>query len=120
MDIIEALARRTALITAYRNFIKGAQVSRLSEKLQRAGSAAIRQSAKIEARADAIIALEAEIEEQTEQSFGPHEAILGEAQRGLDDLKRQLGQMSNDPLGSSTDSPQAIPGAAVSGKMMWP
>ena len=73
-------------------------MSRLSEKLARAGGVAKRLSDTIEARADALIARETELERRTEAVFSPHESILQEAESGLDAVERDLALMSNDPL----------------------
>ena len=77
------------------------KMDRLSEKLKAAGAVVGRQTAKIEARADALIAREAEIEARTDKAFSPHEAVLDDAGRGLDDLERKLALLSNDPLDGS-------------------
>ncbi len=81
------------------------KMDRLSEKLKAAGAVVGRQTAKIEARADALIAREAEIEARTDKAFSPHEAVLDDAGRGLDDLERKLALLSNDPLDGSGSSP---------------
>jgi hypothetical protein len=101
MDELEAaIRRRTAYITAYRFMLQNQRMnmSRLSEKLAKAGGAAKRLSDTIEARADALIARETELERRTEAVFSPHETILSEAESGLDAVERQLALMSNDPL----------------------
>jgi hypothetical protein len=85
--------------------------TRLTEKLQRAAGVVGRQSAKIEARADALIAREEDIERRTDASFSPHEAILDAAESGLDGLDAKLKLMSNDPLASSGGSPAVEQGA---------
>lgn len=99
-------------------------MSRLSEKLAAAAAVAPRQAAKIEARADRIIASEPALEAQTDDAFGPHEALLAEAQKGVDDLKHKLAGFSNgDPLDHSAAllgaveealSPTQQPGSAAS------
>jgi hypothetical protein len=73
------------------------EMSRLTKKLAAAAAVAPRQAAKIEARADSLIAAEAGLEHMTEQAFGPHEALLAEAQRGVEDLQHALATMSNTP-----------------------
>lgn len=84
---------------------RGWLMSRLTEKLAAAAAVAPRQASKIEARADRIIAMEPELEQMTEDSFGPHEALLDEAQKGVQDLKHALATMSNTPpLPASGDS----------------
>jgi hypothetical protein len=85
-------------------------MGRLTDKLALAAAVAPRQAAKIEARADKIIAAEPEIEKLTDDSFLPHEALLDEAQKSLNDLKHELATMSNNPPlspsdGSSKDTP---------------
>jgi hypothetical protein len=72
-------------------------MSRLSEKLALAAAVAPRQAAKIEARADKLIASERGIETQTDEAFAPHEALLAEAESSLADLKHELATMSNLP-----------------------
>jgi hypothetical protein len=80
-------------------------MSRLTEKLAAAASVVPRQHAKIEARADAIIAREAEIEHQTDAAFLPHELLLDEAENGLAALAHDLATTSNSPpLSGSTGS----------------
>lgn len=110
MDAISReIDRWTAHVVAHRFTLENerkAKMGRLDEKLKRAGEVVSRQSAKIEARADALIAREAEIEALTEQSFVPHETVLSEAEKGLDGLARRLTLLSNDPLLASTGSPE--------------
>jgi hypothetical protein len=89
-------------------------MSRLSEKLALAAAVAPRQAAKIEARADKLIASEAGMEALTDESFAPHEALLAEAESSLADLKHELATMSNMPpletsKNSSVDSPPEPP-----------
>ena len=106
-DITRALAERTDSLTIERLLRKkGLTVSRLSEKLKLAAAVAPRQAVKIEARADAIIAREAHLQKKTDDVFSPHEAILTEAESGLDTLDASLRLMSNggDPLPDSGSS----------------
>jgi hypothetical protein len=84
-------------------------MSRLADKLAQAGGVVGRQTAKIEARADALIAREAAIEKRTDQLFSPHEAIMDSAETGLNDVEKKLALMSNSPLPASTASPQGLP-----------
>lgn len=83
-------------------------MDRLAEKLARAGGVVARQTAKIEARADSLIAREEAIEARTEEVFNPHESILASAEKGLDGLEDKLRLLSNAPLpvsgGSSDDN----------------
>jgi hypothetical protein len=101
-----ALRRHLAEIIACRFELENERMrmSRLSEKLERARGVVGRQTAKIEARADAILAQEPLLEKQTDDAFAGHEAMLSEAQKGLDALKRELALVSNDPLESSGES----------------
>jgi len=92
-------------------------VSRLSEKLAQAAAIAPKQAKKIEDRADAIIAREADIEKRTEEAFTPHEAMLDEAEKGLTDLASQLATMSNNPPLSPSDEPVKPCLRCVSGSM---
>lgn len=80
--------------------------SRLAEKLKLAGGVVARQHKKIEDRADAIIAREADIERKTDQAFSPHESMLDAAEKGLDALEHQLAGLSNDPLQASQNGLQ--------------
>jgi hypothetical protein len=100
------LQRRTAHIVAYRFTLENERmpVSRLSEKLKQASGVVGRQTARIEAKADAIIAREPELEKQTDSAFALHDALLNDAARGLDALERELATVSNNPLGSSGGS----------------
>jgi len=83
-------------------------MSRLTEKLKAAAEVAPRQAAKIEARADRIIAAEPGIEAQADQLFGPHEAILSEAETGMQELSKTLAKVTNGgPLELSSASPPA-------------
>lgn len=84
-------------------------MGRLSDKLKQAGGVVIRQTAKIEARADAILERETSIEAMTDQAFSPHEAILSEAEKGLQDVESALRLLGNGgpPLEPSSASPAA-------------
>lgn len=109
MDIVQALSDRTDSLTIQRLLVKkGITVDRLAEKLKLAAGVAPRQAAKIEARADAIIAREPALEKKTDATFAPHEAILTSAESGLDALDASLRLMTNggDPLPVSGSSSQ--------------
>lgn len=82
-------------------------MDRLTEKLTQAGGVVARVTAAIEAKADAVIAREAVLNQKTTAAFAPHITMLDEAQAGLDALERQLALVSNDPLPSSGGSPVA-------------
>lgn len=100
-DVIRTL---TAHIIAYRFRLENerlARMSRLRDKLELASGVVARVSAKIEAKADEVIAREAVIDGRTEEAFAPHYAHLDDAMAGLDELERELGQMTNDPLKGS-------------------
>ena len=105
-DFETELERLTNRVIAFRIYRKNLPMSRLTDKLAAAAGGAKRQTDKIEARADSIIAREAVIERKTDQAFAPHEGILSEAERGLDEVERALGQMSNGPLPASGGSPE--------------
>lgn len=92
-------------------FERKRDMSRLTDKLKQAASVAPRQAALIEARADAIIAREPALQRLTDEVFTPHEALLNEATRGLDELDASLRQMSNSPLPASGSSPPPLPQA---------
>ena len=104
MDITAAIAGLTERTVRYRLARRMGEldVNRLEEKLKLAGGVAARQSAKIEARADALIAREPLIEAKTDEAFSPHETILNGQETALDTLEHMLAAVSNDPLGSSS------------------
>lgn len=97
-----------ALRVVYGLIKRGTDMDRLSEKLAKAAGVVERQTQKIEARADALIAREGDIEKRTDAAFVPHETILGSAEQGLDALEARLRLLSNAPLESSGDS-QEVP-----------
>ena len=115
-DLRLAIEHETCRVIAIRFNLENerrSNMSRLSEKLAAAAAVAPRQAAKIEARADTIIAREQDIERQTEQSFLPHELLLDEAENGLSALEKELRLMSNNPpLEHSTPLPAAT-GAVI-------
>ena len=73
-------------------------MSRLTEKLQSASSIVQRVSAKIEARADALIEREKDIERKIHDAFSPHEALMDNHHKDLDDVENALRQFSNEPI----------------------
>lgn len=111
MNVDEEISRLSdgiaALRVVYGLINRGIDMDRLSEKLAKAAGVAKRQTDKIEARADALIAREADIEKRTDQAFSPHEGILSDAEKGLDAVEAQLRLMSNAPLESSGESQEA-------------
>jgi predicted transcriptional regulator len=89
------------------------EMSALSEKLAAAGKIVGRQTQNIIARADALIAREADIENKTNQAFQPHESMMDDAMKGLDDLERQLATLTNGGAPLDASSPGSTPGTAV-------
>jgi hypothetical protein len=71
-------------------------MSRLADKLARAAGAAKRATEKIEARADAVIAKEGDLDRKADAAFAPHEAVLTDAEKGLDEVSRALSLLSNE------------------------
>jgi hypothetical protein len=113
----------TFSVQSYREYLELERrlgMGRLSEKMAAAAAVAPRQAAKIEARADRIIAAEPEIERMTEESFSAHEAILAEAERGLGDVLHALaGSTNGAPLELSSASPES-PGGRPSQQLGSP
>ena len=93
--------------------IEGDEMSKLSDLVAQAAEVAPRQSAKIEARARAIIEGEPALVTLQDESFGLHEAILAEAESTMHDLKHSLATLTNnppsDPLGDSSGKPKEEP-----------
>lgn len=105
--ISSELRDRVRVYRVVDRMMKERELSRLTEKLALAAAVAPKHAARIEARADKIIAVDPEMGRLTDEAFQPHEALLDEAQKGLDDLKHQLATMSNmPPLSVSDDSPK--------------
>src|SRR6185312_9896816 len=99
-DLTISLRRITAHVIAYRFQLESErhdQMNRMLEKLTMASEVAPRQAAKIEARADKIIARESKIEHATDLAFTPHEMLLDQAEAGLDAVEHALATMSNNP-----------------------
>lgn len=80
-------------------------MDRLSEKLSRAAGVVGRVTAKLEERADLVIAREDEIDKRGERLFSAKHAVLDSADAGLDTIESKLALLSNDPLESSGSSP---------------
>ena len=109
-DITQAIVGLTQRITAYRAFCqteRKLKMSRLTDKLQQAGGVVDRVSQAIEADADAVIALEAEVHAKRKEAFSGHFANLQDAKQGLEDLKRKLELLGNAPVDASKVSPIA-------------
>ena len=115
-DLTIALEQATCRIIAHRFTLENERhrnMSRLKDKLAAAAAVAPRQAAKIEARADAIIASESELETMTDDAFAPHEALLDEARKGVQDLKHELATMSNSPPLEPSGGSPATAGATT-------
>jgi len=100
------LQSRPEIIRARADYLKNLRLiddmERLFEKLSLAAAIAPRQATKIEARADRLIAREADIERMTDEGFSPHEIVLDQAEAALDALPRALATLTNsDPLARS-------------------
>lgn len=93
--------------------------SRLAEKLKQAGGVVKRLHGIIEGRADAIIEREAHVEEMIAKAFIPHEDMLNDTERGLEQLEKELATLSNDPLqnGEQADLAQDRQGRAIINKL---
>ena len=80
-------------------------MDRLSEKLNRAAGVVGRVTAKLEERADLVIAREDAIDKRGERLFNAKHVVLDSADAGLDAIESKLALLSNDPLESSGSSP---------------
>lgn len=81
-------------------------MDRLTEKLNRAAGVVGRVTAKLEERADFVIAREEAINGRTERIFSAKNLVLDDAEKGLDGIEAKLALVSNDPLASSGSSPE--------------
>ncbi len=70
-------------------------IDRLKEKLAKAAGVGGRVAAKIESKADALIAREGELSTKSDRAFAGHEAIVDSANVVLDDIEASLNQLSN-------------------------
>ena len=70
-------------------------IDRLKEKLAKAAGVGGRVAAKIEAKADALIAREGQLDTKADQAFAGHEAIADAANSQLDEVEAALNQLSN-------------------------
>ena len=81
-------------------------MSRFGDKMKLAAGAVKRVTDKAEARADAIIAKEESLVKRVDEVFTPHELIMGDTSRGLDEVEKELAVLSNgapsDPLPESS------------------
>jgi len=76
---------------------------RLTDKLDHVDAVFKRIHAKVEARADALIAREGGLMDKIEKAFAPREAMLDQRAADLDKLEASLTQMANDPLPGSNN-----------------
>lgn len=110
-----AIRGLTARVIAYRMHLENERMtmeSRIREKLKLASGVVARVGAKIEARADAVIAREVEFGPAIDEAFHPHESMLAEAEASLDGFRDELKQVTNGPLPSSpTPPPASAPGS---------
>jgi hypothetical protein len=104
-----AISELTDRVIAYRVLRGKVDMDRLSEKLAQAAGVVGRATAKLEEKADLLIAREEEIDKRSEEVFSPHHAILDSAGKGLDAVESKLALLSNDPLESSGHSPEVEP-----------
>jgi hypothetical protein len=92
------------LLQAHWSAYEGNDMS-LKDKLSKAAGVLGRITAKAEARADSVIERETVLEKRIEEAFSPHEALLKDTEKGLDDVERQLALVSNGaPLPESSDT----------------
>lgn len=113
MDALTAVIRRATAETVARRFTleneRMGKMDRLTEKLNKAAGVVGRATARLEERADLLIAREEAIEHRSERIFGAHHAVLDQGDAGMDTLESKLALLSNDPLESSGESPQVDP-----------
>jgi hypothetical protein len=83
-------------------------MSRFGDKMKLAAGAVKRVTDKAEARADAIIAKETDLVKRVDEVFTPHEQILGDTSKGLDEVEKELAVLTNgapsDPLSESSNT----------------
>lgn len=79
-------------------------MDRLTEKLNRAAGVVGRVTARLEERADLVIAREDAIDQRGERLFNAKHAVLDSADAGLDKIERSMALLSNDPLEASGGS----------------
>lgn len=70
-------------------------IDRLKEKLAKAAGVGGRVAANIEAKADALIARESQLDAKADQAFAGHNAIADQANTELDAIESALNQLSN-------------------------
>jgi hypothetical protein len=107
------LRRATMRIIEYRfkmqneRMARREDMDRLAAKLERAAGVVGRITAKLEDKADFVIAREDAIDKRGERLFDAKHAVLDAADAGLDKIEAQLARLSNDPLPVSTSSQEA-------------
>jgi hypothetical protein len=115
-DEIARLADGVAALRTVKGLIERRRemsTQRIADKLKAAGQVTKRVTDNIEQRADALIAREADINKKTEAAFAPHDAILDEHHKGLDELENSLRLLSNDPLPPGASSDPTKPGGGA-------
>jgi hypothetical protein len=66
-----------------------------------------------------LIAREAALEKRADDVFSHHEAIMGRAETGLDNVESKLALLSNDPLPASLASPLPPPPVLAPSRPHW-
>ncbi len=77
--------------------------SRFADKMKKAASVVAEVRAEAEARADALIARRTEMKKKVDDAFAPHEALLDEHERDVEELDSALRQLSNEPSPGGTE-----------------
>jgi hypothetical protein len=85
----------TAPASAMEALMTANPIERLKEKLAKAAGVGGRVAAKIEAKADALIAREGQLESKVDHAFAPHEAIADAANTQLDMIESAVDLLSN-------------------------
>jgi hypothetical protein len=107
------LRRATMRIIEYRfkmqneRMARREEMDRLAAKLEQAAGVVGRVTAKLENKADFVIAREDAIDKRGDRLFSAKHAVLDAADAGLDKIEAQLARLSNDPLPASTSSQEA-------------
>lgn len=98
-----------AVYDVKQEYLMATPIDRLKDKLARASGVGGRVAAKIEAKADALLAREDELHAKTEQAFAGHEAIADHASTELDAIEDALNQLSNGGPPLEEPAPTATP-----------
>lgn len=94
-DEIRAALQNPFVPTRNTKLMAANPIDRLKEKLAKAAGVGGRVAAKIEAKADALIAREADLETKADHAFAPHEAIADQASASLDEIEAAVNLLSN-------------------------